>query len=65
MYFLGILLTTRRREAIVLPSRDLRESCWRTIHIFVLPLCVVFATHDVYTVATRGRHEVVLPSLHN
>ena len=64
-YFLGIVLTTRRRDAIVLPLRDLRVSCWRTIHIFVWPSCEMLATHDVYTMATRGHHEVVLPSLHN
>ena len=62
---LGIVLTTRRRDAIVLPSRDLRVSCWRTIHIFVWPSCEMLATPDVYTMATRGHHGVVLPSLHN
>ena len=64
-YLLGIVLTTRRRDATVLPSRDLGVSCWRTIHIFVWPSCEMLATHDVYTMATRGHHEVVLPSLHN
>ena len=53
-YFLGIVLTTRRRDAFAWPSRDLRVSCWRTIHIFVWPSCEMLATHDVYMRASRS-----------
>ena len=58
-YFLGIVLTTRRRDAIVLPWLDLWVSCWRAIHIFVWPSCEMFddtrCLHDGYTRASRSR----------